>query len=44
MSDEKPETWPFWPSSSAYVTHGLCMAIADIVQGHRKLPHPRHII
>lgn len=32
MSDEKPETWPLWPSHSSYVVHGLCLAMADIVR------------
>ncbi len=34
MSDEKPETWPLRPDESAYVTHGLCMVIADVVRDH----------
>lgn len=39
MSDEKPETWPLSPAHSAYATHGLCLAIADILRDHaQRLP------
>lgn len=33
MSDELPETWPLRPSQNSTVTHGLCMALVDIVHG-----------
>lgn len=32
MSQESPETWPLRPSHSAYVLHGLCMALSDLIQ------------
>ena len=35
MSDELPETWPLRPSQNSTVTHGLCMALVDIVHGER---------
>ncbi len=31
MSDEKPETWPLRPSHSSYITHALCMTLADLL-------------
>lgn len=32
MSDEFMSRWPPRPSDSAYVLHGLCVTLADIVQ------------
>lgn len=44
MSKESPDTWPLLPAHSAYAVHGLCMAIADLIQEEGGAPSRRALL